>query len=130
MWLIVINFILVVGSAVYLAWAVRRRRRQATFHLKLITILTSSVAIRELLERVSTEVQIAANASRVFFFVYKPDGHFVSSGTKDHLRPTVSDCMLLESYFYRTNRTSARAHSLHDEAEIRRLLKSYRVDFV
>jgi len=130
MWLIVINFLLVVGSAIYLAWAVHRRRQQALFHLKLITILTSSVAIRDLLERVATEVQKATNASQVFFFVYKPDGHHVSSGTKDHLRPTVSDCHLLESYFYRTGRSSARAHSLHDEAEIRRLLKSYRVDFV
>lgn len=130
LWLIVINFILVVGSAFYLAWAVRRRRQQAEFHLKLITILTSAVAIRDLLERVAIEVQKAANASQVFFFVYKPDGHFVISGSKDHLRPTLSDCRLLESYFYRTKRTSARAHSLHDEAEIRRLLKSYRVDFV
>lgn len=130
MWLIVINFILVVGSAIYLAWAVHRRREQALFHLKLITILTSSVAIRDLLERVAIEVRAATNASQVFFFVYKPDGHHVSSGTKDHLRPTVSDCRLLESYFYRTNRSSARSHSLHDEAEIRRLLKSYRVDFV
>lgn len=130
LWLIVINFVLVVGSAVYLVWAVGRRRRQAEFHLKLITILTSTVAIRDLLERVAIEVQSAANASQVFFFVYKPDGHVVTSGTKDHLRPTVSDCHLLESYFYRTNRTSARAHSLHDEAEIRRLLKSYKVDFV
>ncbi len=130
MWLIVINFLLVVGSAIYLAWAVHRRHEQALFHLKLITILTSSVAIRDLLERVATEVQAATNATQVFFFVYKPDGHHVSSGTKDHLRPTVSDCHLLESYFYRTGRSSARAHSLHDEAEIRRLLKSYRVDFV
>lgn len=130
LWLIVINFILVVGSAFYLAWAVRRRRQQARFHLKLITILTSSVAIRDLLERVAVEVQAATGASQVFFFVYKPDGHYVSSGTKDHLRPTVSDCHILESYFYRSGRSSARAHSLHDEAEIRRLLKSYRVDFV
>lgn len=130
LWLIIINFILVVGSAFYLAWAVRRRRQQARFHLKLITILTSSVAIRDLLERVAVEVQAATKASQVFFFVYKPDGHHVSSGTKNHLRPTVSDCHILESYFYRTGRSSARAHSLHDEAEIRRLLKGYRVDFV
>ncbi|MBC7512457.1 HAMP domain-containing histidine kinase [Candidatus Saccharibacteria bacterium] len=123
------NLLLVVGSAIYLSWAVNRRRKQAAFHLKLITILTSSVAIRELLERVAVEIQSAASASNVFFFVYKPDGHFVSSGTKGHLRPTASDCHMLESYFYRTGRTSARMHSLHDEAEIRRLLKGYRVDF-
>ena len=130
LWLIVVNLVLVVVSACYLSWAVRRRRAQAEFHLKLITILTSSVAIRDLLERVATEVQLASNATQVFFFVYKPDGHFVSSGTKGHLRPTVSDAQLLESYFYRTGRSSVRTHSLHDEAEARRLLKSYRVDFV
>lgn len=130
MLLVTVNLLLVVGSAIYLTWAVRRRRQQAAFHLKLITILTSSVAIRELLERVATEIQSASNASQVFFFVYKPDGHFVSSGTSGYLRPTASDCHLLESYFYRTGRSSARMHSLHDEAEIRRLLKGYRIDFV
>ncbi|MES2876739.1 MAG: ATP-binding protein [Patescibacteria group bacterium] len=129
-WLIVINLLLVVGSAFYLSWAVRRRRSQAEFHLKLITILTSSVAIRDLLERVASEIQRASNASQVFFYVYKPDGKHVSSGTKGYLRPTASDCHLLEAYFYRTGRTSARTHGLHDEAETRRLLKSYRVDFV
>lgn len=129
-WLIVINLLLVVGSAFYLSWAVRRRRRQAEFHLKLITILTSSVAIRDLLERVAIEVQSASNASQVFFFVYKPDGHYVSSGSKGHVRPTLGDCRMLEAYFYRAGRTSVRRRNLHDEAEIRRMLKSYRVDFV
>lgn len=114
----------------YLTWAVRRRRKQAEFHLKLITILTSTVAIRDLLERVAMEVQAASDASQVFFFVYKPDGHHVSSGTKGHVRPTVGDCNLLESYFYRTGRTSVKAKNLHNEAETRRLLKSYQVDFV
>lgn len=128
--LVTVNLLLVVGSAIYLSWAVGRRRRQAGFHLKLITILTSSVAIRDLLERVAVEIQAASNASQVFFFVYKPDGHYVSSGTSGHLRPTASDCYMLESYFYRTGHTSARARSLHDEAEVRRLLKGYRIDFV
>jgi signal transduction histidine kinase len=36
---------------------------------------------------------------------------------------------MLESYFYRTGKTSVRTRNLHDEAETRRLLKSYRVDF-
>jgi len=121
---------LVVGSAGYLAWAVGRRRKQAEFHLKLITILTSTVPIRDLLERVADEIKSASDAESVFFFVYKPDGHFVSSGTKDYLRPTLSDCHMLESYFYRTSRTSVRNRNLHDEAEIRRLLKSYKVEFV
>lgn len=129
-WLIVINLCLVVGSAFYLSWAVRRRRRQAEFHLKLITILTSSVAIRDLLERVAIEVQAASNATQAFFFVYKPDGHYVSSGSKGHVRPTLGDCRMLESYFYRVGRTSVRQRNLHDEAEIRRMLKSYKVDFV
>ncbi len=119
-----------VGSAGYLTWAVRRRRLQASFHLKLITILTSTVAIRDLLGRVADEIQAASNAESVFFFVYKPDGHFVSNGTKGHIRPTLSDCHVLESYFYRTGRTSVRTRNLHDEAETRRLLKSYGVDFV
>lgn len=130
LWLIVINLFLVVGSAFYLSWAVNRRRRQAYFHIKLITILTSSVAIRELLERVANEIQVATNASQVFFFVYKPDGHYASSGTAGHLRPTLSDCHMLETYFYRTNRRSVRTRHLHDEAETRRLLKSYKIDFV
>jgi signal transduction histidine kinase len=129
-WLIIIDFILVVLSGAYLTWAVSRRRRQAEFHLKLITILTATVAVRDLLERVAIEVQSATHASQVFFFVYKPDGHYVSSGTKGHIRPTEADCVLLESYFYRTGRTSARQKHLHEEAETRRLLKSYRVDFV
>ncbi len=127
--LTVVNLFLVVGSAFYLSWAVKRRRKQADFHVRLITILTSTVAIRELLERVSFEVQNVSSASQVFFFVYKPDGHYVSSGTKGHLRPTMSDCRILESYFYRTGKTSVRTRNLHDEAETRRLLKSYRVDF-
>lgn len=129
-WLIVINLSLVVGSAVYLSWAVKRRRRQAEFHLQLITILTSAVAIRDLLERVSNEIQSVSGASQVFFFVYKPDGKYVSSGTSGYIRPTVGDYHILESYFYRTGRSSARARSLHDEAETRRLLKSYKIDFV
>lgn len=127
--LVIVNLVLVVGSAFYLSWAVRRRRRQAEFHVKLITILTSSVAIRDLLERVAGEIKLASGATQAFFFVYKPDGHYVSSGTKGHLRPTLSDCRMLESYFYRTGRTSVRTRSLHDEAETRRLLKGYRIDF-
>lgn len=129
-WLIVINLLLVVGSIIYLTWAVRRRRVQARFHVKLITILTSSVALRELLERVSIEIQAASHASQAFFFVYKPSGHFVSAGTKGYVRPTASDCHILESFFYRTGHAYVRQHMLHSEAEIRRLLKSYRVDFV
>lgn len=129
-WLIIINLTLVVGSGFYLVWAVKRRRKQAAFHLKLITILTSTVAVRELLERVALEIQAAANSSQAFFFIYKPDQRFISSGTAGFLRPTSSDCHMLESYFYRTGRTFARARALHDEAEVRRLLKSYRVDFV
>lgn len=117
------------GSAFYLSWAVNRRRRQANFHVKLITILTASVAIRDLLRRVAVEIQTASNASQVFFFVYKPDGHYASSGTDGHLRPTLSDCRMLEAYFYRTGRTSVRTHNLHNEAETRRLLKSYKIDF-
>ena len=103
---------------------------QAVFHLKLITILTSTVAIRDLLERMSQEIKTVSGATQVAFFVYKPGGHYVSAGTDGYLRPTVSDCHMLESYFYRTGKTSVRTRSLHDEAEVRRLLKSYRVDFV
>ena len=128
--LIVINLVLVAVSAGYLSWAISRRRKQSYFHVKLITILTSSVALRDLLERVSIEVQHATNASQVFFFVYKPEEHFVSSGTSGYIRPTISDCRVLESYFYRTGRSSARRRNLHDEAEVRRLLKGYKVDFV
>jgi signal transduction histidine kinase len=128
--LVAINLTLVVGSAVYLSWAMRRRRRQAEFPLRLITILTSAVAIRDLLERVAIEIQAASDASQVFFFVNKPGGHYVTSGTHGHLRPTVSDCRMLEAYFSRTGHTSARRYGLHDESEVRRLLKSYEVDFV
>ena len=129
-WLIAINLSLVVGSIGYLLWALRRRRVQASFHIKLITILTSSVALRELLERVSVEIQAATGASQAFFFVYKPNNHYVSSGTHGYLRPTASDCHMLEAYFYRTGNPYIRLHNLHSEAEIRRLLKSYRVDVV
>lgn len=129
-WLVLINLLLVVGSITYLVWAVRRRQKQAEFHVKLITILTSTVALRELLERVAIEIQIATNASQAFFFVYKPDSHFVSSGTRGYIRPTASDCHLLELYFYRTGQDFIHPHMLHSEAEIRRLLKSYRADFV
>ncbi len=100
------------------------------FHVKLITILTSSVALRELLERVASEIQVATHATQAFFFVYKPDGHFVSSGTPGYIRPTASDCRILEEFFYRTGHVYLRPHMLHNEAEIRRLLKSYRADFV
>ena len=129
-WLIIVNLILAVTSGFYLSWAVRRRKRQAMFHVKLITILTSTVAIRELLERVAVEVQAVSGAKQVFFFVYKPEDKFVTSGTPGFIRPTASDCYMLENYFYRTGHTSARIHNLHNEAEVRRLLKSYQVDFV
>ena len=129
-WLILINLSLVVGSIIYLVWAVRRRRLQAEFHIRLITILTSTVALRELLERVAIEVKAATHATQAFFFVYKPDNRFVSSGTVGHIRPTASDCHLLEAYFYRTGHNYIRPYMLHSEAEIRRLLKSYRTEFV
>lgn len=129
-WLVAINLSLVVGSVGYLLWALRRRRVQASFHIKLITILTSSVALRELLERVSIEIQAATGASQAFFFVHKPNNHYVSSGTHGYLRPTASDCHMIEAYFYRTGNPYIRLHNLHSEAEIRRLLKSYRVDVV
>lgn len=129
-WLILINFVLVVGSIVFLAWAIRRRRRQARFHVTLIKILTSSVGLRELLERIAIEIQSVTKASQAFFFVYKPDNRYVSSGTKGYLRPTLADCRTLESFFYRTGHSYARLHHLHNEAEIRRLFKSYRIDLV
>ena len=65
-WLILINLSLVVGSIIYLVWAVRRRRLQAEFHIRLITILTSTVALRELLERVAIEVKAATHATQAF----------------------------------------------------------------
>jgi len=111
-------------------WLAHRRRVQASFHVKLITILTSSVALRELLERVAIEIQGATNTSQAFFFVYKPNNHFVSSGTSGYVRPTASDCHMLEAFFYRTGHAYIRPHMLYSEAEVRRLLKSYRVDFV
>ena len=129
-WLILINFVLVVGSIVFLAWAVRRRRRQSRFHVTLIKILTSSVGLRELLERIAIEIQSVTRASQAFFFVYKPDNHYVSSGTRGHLRPTMADCHMLEEFFYRTGHPYARLNHLHNEAEIRRLFKAYRIDIV
>ena len=129
-WLVLINLSLVVGSIIYLVWAVHRRRKQAEFHIQLITILTSTVALRELLERVAIEVKTATHASQAFFFVYKPDNRFVSSGTRGYIRPTASDCHMLEAYFYRTGHDYIRPYMLYSEAEIRRLLKSYQADFV
>jgi len=129
-WLILINLSLVVGSIIYLVWAIRRRRKQTEFHVKLITILTSTAALRELLERIAIEIQVATHASQAFFFVYKPDGHFVSSGTRGYIRPTASDCHVLEAFFHRTGHSYVRPYMLHNEAEVRRLLKSYRTDFV
>lgn len=129
-WLILINLSLVVCSIIYLVWVVGRRRKQAEFHIRLITILTSTVALRELLERVAIEVKQATSATQAFFFVYKPDSRFVTSGTQGYIRPSVSDCHILEAYFYRTGQDFIRPYMLHSEAEIRRLLKSYRAEFV
>lgn len=127
---IIIDAILIVCGVIGLYFGVRMRRKQHEFHVKLITILTSTAAIRDLLEQVSGEIQEALNTRHVSFFVYKQDGHFLSGGTKNYLRPTLSDCYVLESYFTRSRKPWVRRSSLDDETETRRLLGSYKVDFV
>lgn len=105
-----------------------RKRSQRRFHLKLITILTSTAGARDLLERVSSEIQQATNTKHASLFVYKPDGHYITAGTTPH-KITAADCVILERYMSRTKNTEVFTRNLDDETEVRRLLKSYRVEF-
>ncbi len=107
----------------------RDQRTQRNFHVKLITILTSNAGIRDLLERVATEIKTATDARHASFFMYKPDGHYVSSGTTGFMRPTVNDTHMLETFFRRANLPWAFTEDLENETEVRRLLKSYRIGF-
>lgn len=124
-----INAVFIVAGTIALVTLVRLRRKQHVFHLRLITILTSTIALRDLLERVATEIKTAEKARHVSLFVFKPDGHFVSAGTKGYIRPTRSDCQMLESYFTRTGKVSVRTSTLEHESEVRRLLNSYQIVF-
>lgn len=107
----------------------RGKRRQRDFHLKLITQLTSTAAARDLFERVSLEIMRAVDAEHVSVFAYKPDGHYVSGGTKNHTKLTISDCARLEHYVLRSQRAVLVTADLDHEIETRRLLKSYNVAY-
>jgi signal transduction histidine kinase len=112
-----------------LVFAERRQWRRRDFHIKLITILTSTVMLRELFERTAQEISRATGSRTAWFFAHRPDGHFVSGGTPGHLRPTLSDIRLLESYFRRSARPWIFTKQLQHETEIRRLLGGYRISF-
>jgi signal transduction histidine kinase len=128
--LTVLNVLLIFVASLGLYRLVTQNKLRRDVHIRLITILTSTVPIRDLLERVSEEIRAAVDARHVSFFVYKPDEHFVSGGTTGYHRPAVVDGHLLESYFKRTKREYVRLVDLLTETDIRRMLKSYQIEFV
>jgi len=90
--------------------------------------LTSTTDLRSLLERVSDKLALMLGASHVSFFISRPDGRFVSSGTTSHPRIPRQDIMAIDSESIQL--PMLQISQLPSESLLRRLLLSYRIELV
>ena len=111
----------------------RDRYNSEDFFGTLSNLLSSTIDLRGLLERASTQIASTFKADQAFFFVsYEHDGdHHISAGTINHSKMPVHDVRMLDKYVDDIDEKIFIAGMLPDEENsLRRMLISHRVELV
>ena len=111
----------------------RDRYNSEDFFGTLSNLLSSTIDLRGLLERASTQIASTFKADQAFFFVsYSHDGdHHISAGTINHSNMPVHDVRMLDKYVDGIDEKIFIAGMLPDEeSSLKRMLISHRVELV
>jgi len=99
------------------------------FFARLSRTLTSTTDLRGLLEQAANEIGHTLKAEQAFFFIDTPDGHYISTGTRDHKQLPKSDALALDNARGEGHEIIlASLLSLHNP--IRRLMISHRIELI
>ncbi len=107
----------------------RENYNSEEFFAELSNILSSTVDLRGLLERVTLEIAQTVKSSQAYFFLYL-DGssdHYMSVGTHRHTRLPYHDARQLDKFIADQPGGVILTDALTDMPDIRRLLVSYRI---
>ncbi len=107
----------------------RDRYNTDDFYTRLNEALTSTTALRGLLQQVATEIGTTLKAEQAFFFV-QYDSHHVSAGTKNHSLLPVADAEMLTKYTKKEGSDLLVTDLLEEDDEVYRLLVSHRIAIV
>ncbi|MCX6728400.1 MAG: ATP-binding protein [Candidatus Saccharibacteria bacterium] len=100
------------------------------FFAKLNKTLSITTDLRELLERVAYEIGTTLKAEQAFFFIFtKPDGHYVSAGTRGHKQLPRHDAVLFEQKS-QGKRAVFEASMFDDDDPVKRMMISHRIELV
>jgi signal transduction histidine kinase len=65
------------------------------FFARINKVVTSTISLRSLLERIATEISITFRSEQVFFFINTSNGHYISAGTNKHTKLSKDDIVQL-----------------------------------
>ena len=90
--------------------------------------LASTSDLRTLLERTSRVIGETLKTDRVFFFVYLPEGRYLTAGTEHHPRLMPSEFTMHENRFITSSTDVFIASQLDDSDLVRRMMASHRIE--
>ena len=90
--------------------------------------LASTSDLRTLLERTSRVIAETLKTNRVFFFVYLPEGRYLTAGTEHHPRLMPSEFTMHENRFITSSTDVFIASQLDDSDLVRRMMASHRIE--
>jgi signal transduction histidine kinase len=72
-----------------------------SFFARINKIITSTISLRGLLERIASEISATLRSEQVFFFINTSNGHYVSAGTGGHTKLSKDDVLRLHGMLRR-----------------------------
>jgi signal transduction histidine kinase len=101
------------------------------FFGQLGTLLSSTVDLRGLLERASTEIAATLKIDQVFFYIYYTNStdHHLSAGTQNHTKMPLYDARALDAYVSGVKHKIIVVAMLAD-SDIKRMLQSHKIALV
>lgn len=110
----------------------RETYKSEDFFASLSDLLSSTIDLRGLLERASTQIASTLKAEQAFFVLYYSNGgdHHMSAGTPGHARLPVNDARLLDDYVSTISEEIFLTDIQEEGTKIRRMLQSHRVALV
>lgn len=103
--------------------------RSEDFYVSLSDLLTSTVDLRGLLERASSQIAATLKADQTYFLLYYTNSteHHVSAGTRGHTRLPMYDARMLQDHVARTPQKVIITDLMDEANDVRRMLASHKI---
>lgn len=99
------------------------------FFARLNKILSSTIDLRALIERIAIEIGSTIKGEQAFLFIYTDNGHYMSAGTPGHKQLPKPDADQLKSEII-AKKDIIIASLLEDNDSIKRLMISHRIELI